>query len=820
MLFGAEKIRTGIEKTSLPGCLGQMAVEAMTTCNLKTLVATLVIVSVGCSSSEPTVLTTTDMQSHSPKAQGDQKADQWTAQDAPNLFSADLEYRLDELPRDGEAAVIPWAGNYWPVYKDSINDRWAGPDTLSPAAKYGKAFDVEGVEDAVSSHHGIDRHASRTVCTTDDQCDDKIGEKCAIREGKEEGRCIPTWWGICHAWAPVAILQAEPVRPVTRNGVTFEVNDIKALVTLAHDRVQTRFVSLRCDADEEADAIEYDGYGRPAGDDINCKDTNPGTFHVLLANYLGLRGESFVEDRTFDDEVWNQPIRGYRITHMEEVSPLDANLLVGAKAQGDEAGITTETHKLAKNEFVKLPPIDVVPGNWITIDIKGIEADEDAPTEGEEATVGPGDADLYVRLGAEVTKTEYDCRPNQGNSDEHCEMTVPEGTTQLYIALNGFKASHVELVVTRNALAGIPETYIFNSEAAKLFYVHSEVDFIAESDADTDGHLGDVIDRYTRTDRYQYILEVDSDGKVFGGEWVGASKRDHPDFLWLPTGRGHANIAGGTMSWSFIKSLLDESLAPENPETGVVTFREAAHVNRGDWKHFGPYNATTGDVTITMTGNGDADLYVRRGSEPTEALYDCRPYQNGSDETCTLNGAGAYYISVHGYANSEFEFRVTLDTTPGAETVTNSDSTADANNPISDTNATNEETNDTNNTTEETVDSTEETVDTNTNVEEPSNNTSETVHLNETGHAATGVMNHYTLPLVAGQRAVIRTVASTDVDLYIRFGMPPTTTSYDARGYTFSGDETVEFTAASDGVLHIGVHGYAAGDYQLSTAAE
>ena len=640
---------------------------------LRTLFLLLGLLSnaIGCSSDTADVLTPADMQPTQNKGGDAAKADQWTAQDAPNLFSHDLEYHLDALPKQGEAVTIPWAGNYWPVYKDSINHRWAGEDTMSPAEKFGKAFAVEGVEDAVSKHYGIERHDSRTRCTKNDECDDKIGEVCSIRHGQEEGRCIPTWWGICHAWAPVSILEAEPTRPVTRNGVTFEVNDIKALLTLGYDRVQTRFVSLRCDADEQADAIEYDGYGRPTGDDINCKDTNPGTYHVLLANYLGIRGESFVEDRTFDDEVWNQPLRAFRVNVMEEVSPLDANLLVGAKAQGEAAGITTETHVLEKDTFLHLPPIEVVPGNWVTVDIKGIERPEeetdetdDPPSETE--SVGPGDADLFVRLGAKPTKTEYDCRPYQGTSDEHCEMTIPEGTTQMHVALYAFHASHVEITITRNGLAGISEKYIFNDEATKLYHVLSEVDYIAESEAHEDGYLGEHIDRYTRTDRYEYILEVDKDGKVFGGEWVGDSKRAHPDFLWLPTARAPVPIAGGAISWSFIKSLLDESLTPAEAEPGLMTFREAASVERGGWKHFGPYNATQGEVVIEMTGSGDADLYVRRGEEPTAAKYDCRPYLNGSDESCVLDGIGAYYVSIHGYAASEFEFRVTVDTNPVA----------------------------------------------------------------------------------------------------------------------------------------------------------
>ena len=71
----------------------------------------------------------------------------WSAVDRPTLFAADLEYHLEDLPLEGEAEDIPWAGSYWPVYRDTINHRWAGSSSMSPAAKYGEAFGVEKVED-------------------------------------------------------------------------------------------------------------------------------------------------------------------------------------------------------------------------------------------------------------------------------------------------------------------------------------------------------------------------------------------------------------------------------------------------------------------------------------------------------------------------------------------------------------------------------------------------------------------------------------------------------------------------------------------------
>src|SRR5262245_38898261 len=80
----------------------------------------------------------------------------WGASDDPKLFNANLDYSAATLPRQGQATNIPWASSYWPVYEDSINYKWAGGGSESASAKYGRAFSVTGVEDAVSKYHGID----------------------------------------------------------------------------------------------------------------------------------------------------------------------------------------------------------------------------------------------------------------------------------------------------------------------------------------------------------------------------------------------------------------------------------------------------------------------------------------------------------------------------------------------------------------------------------------------------------------------------------------------------------------------------------------
>ena len=57
-------------------------------------------------------------------------------------------------------------------------------------------------------------------------------------------------------------------------------------------------------------------------------------------------------------------------------------------------------------------------------------------------------------------------------------------------------------------------------------------------------------------------------------------------------------------------------------------------------------------IAIAMSGgSGDADLYVKFGSVPTSSSYDCRPYASGNNESCSgASTGGTYYIMIHAYS--------------------------------------------------------------------------------------------------------------------------------------------------------------------------
>ncbi|RNF84127.1 M4 family metallopeptidase [Montanilutibacter psychrotolerans] len=93
--------------------------------------------------------------------------------------------------------------------------------------------------------------------------------------------------------------------------------------------------------------------------------------------------------------------------------------------------------------------------------------------------------------------------------------------------------------------------------------------------------------------------------------------------------------------------------SPGGPLTkGVaVTDQHAAQGNSVNYTLVVPAGST--NLTFTTSGGtGDADMYVKFGSAPTDTVYDCRPYTGGNAETCTFAApqAGTYYVRLKGYS--------------------------------------------------------------------------------------------------------------------------------------------------------------------------
>jgi len=67
------------------------------------------------------------------------------------------------------------------------------------------------------------------------------------------------------------------------------------------------------------------------------------------------------------------------------------------------------------------------------------------------------------------------------------------------------------------SLLNTPTHYVFNSSAVDIVRVVISVNYLNFSKR-----------------QYEYVLELDQKGQIIGGEWLGDSRNNHPDFIWRP----------------------------------------------------------------------------------------------------------------------------------------------------------------------------------------------------------------------------------------------------------------------------------------------
>lgn len=352
-----------------------------------------------------------------------------------DFFNVTFERRYLKLPLVGEVDPMPWPSGYWPTHLDGINHEWSS-GSASPAEKYARAFglDTQTFMNQVSEVNGVLSKKSRKACATNEDCSAlNDGSVCGKRKGELSGYCIPAWFGICHAWAPAAILEPEPKCSAVVNGVEFKPMDIKALLTEVYDGsdIPTVFTGAR-----------FNGVGNETRDqfgrhpDPRYRDLGAGFFHIAIANLLGKLKTSFIVDAAVGREVWNQPVRGYQIL-------------------------------------------------------------------------------------------------------EETPMTLEHGATTHF---------------------GVKE-YPFNPAAASLVYVVTRFTWVVESLEDGALVLTQDPSRYTKSADYSYLLELNEDNEIIGGEWVDKSLSEHPDFLWLPQRKPSLDtISKAGISYKNVRQLLESSV--------------------------------------------------------------------------------------------------------------------------------------------------------------------------------------------------------------------------------------------------------------------
>ena len=242
--------------------------------------------------------------------------------DDPNLLINTLE-RMETLRLKGKKmAESPWSDTYWPIYAGQTANRYADevPDSEKWEENY-KNFKDSPPELIVKKAEA----SSMDNLSPAEKYDLLVGDstwgltKSQWAAGEEYVKNSPehkveTWMGLCHGWSPAAISLPRPNQAIDlvaadgKTKIKFYPSDIKALTTLlwAEAQYPTQYMGGRCNEKEP----KQDENGRILSEE--CFDTNPGSWHQLIVNQIGQFKRSFVVDVTYDYEVWNQPVYGYR----------------------------------------------------------------------------------------------------------------------------------------------------------------------------------------------------------------------------------------------------------------------------------------------------------------------------------------------------------------------------------------------------------------------------------------------------------------------------------------------------------------------------
>ncbi|AUD79657.1 alkaline serine protease [Kangiella profundi] len=121
------------------------------------------------------------------------------------------------------------------------------------------------------------------------------------------------------------------------------------------------------------------------------------------------------------------------------------------------------------------------------------------------------------------------------------------------------------------------------------------------------------------------------------------------------TGTYYVMVRGYT-SYSNVNLVATHDGGGTNPPPagGSATLENLSGASGSFTHYYVDIPAGMSSLNVQMSGgSGDADLYVRRGSQPTTSSYDCRPYRYGNNETCSFSNPAQdrWYISIRGYSS-------------------------------------------------------------------------------------------------------------------------------------------------------------------------
>jgi hypothetical protein len=236
----------------------------------------------------------------------------WDNWNNPYKMDANFNSTLNLLPTTGElsSAGLAWPGTYWPNNKGSIAWRWTSKDPKPFKYESPSLYEASQMTEAqineLSPAEKYDLYVGRYDYPTVER----------MFKAHRKGEAI--WHGICHGVAPASLHHSEPktVTVISTDGIKikFYASDVKGLLANHYAKVSDTGiiqVGKRC----------FVGGKFPiARKTAGCTDVNPGSFHIIVTNKLGISKTGFVADLDRYKAVWNHAAISYKTKIVSNVS--------------------------------------------------------------------------------------------------------------------------------------------------------------------------------------------------------------------------------------------------------------------------------------------------------------------------------------------------------------------------------------------------------------------------------------------------------------------------------------------------------------------
>lgn len=274
--------------------------------------------------------------------------EEWKHYSAPEIMDANFVHAVEALPLEGTMLgdhTRGWSGHYWPSKEGGVNIRWNTPGRAG--FKYASPTREEVTAMTLEQRAGLS--ATEKYDLFLGLYDYPLKEEAKGTANKD----AKDWAGICHGWSPASLHHEEPTAKIMTNPdgiqIPFGSADIKALLSYYYafyrEVESTYQVGLRC---------YFAGW--TGGTMRACdEDLNAGAFHIIIANRLGIKKEGFLMDVERFNEVWNQPVVGYKTKILDAYLPPKKK---AAKSAVREMRVATELFYTDESD----PQWDVVYG--------------------------------------------------------------------------------------------------------------------------------------------------------------------------------------------------------------------------------------------------------------------------------------------------------------------------------------------------------------------------------------------------------------------------------------------------------------------------